>query len=175
MNRLRATPASKRTVAGASRAAGAGSSTYSSRVLARVLDDLVRIPGTQQGIGLDALIGLVPGFGDAAGTAISSVILIDAVRHRVPLSILLLMGWNLLVDSLLGLVPFVGDIADAAHRANVKNLRLLEGTIAQGRAVDLSVKSYALQAFTLVALILIVLVALAVLAIWALLRVLHIL
>lgn len=150
-----------------------GSSTHSSRVLARVLDDLVRIPGTRQGVGLDALIGLVPGIGDAAGTAISSIILLDAVRHRVPLSILLLMGWNLLVDSLLGLVPFIGDIADAAHRANMKNLHLLEGTIAQGRQVDASVKSYAIRAFSLTALILVTLIALTVVAIWALLKVLR--
>lgn len=132
----------------------------------------MRIPGTRQGVGLDALIGLVPGVGDAAGTAISGIILVDAVRHRVPLSILLLMGWNLLVDSLLGIVPFVGDIADAAHRANLKNLRLLESTITQGRQVDASVKSYAVRAFSLIALILATLIALAIAAIWALLKVL---
>lgn len=170
MNRLRAT----RPPGGHVRrsADGPGSSTYSSRVLARILDDLVRIPGTRQGVGLDALIGLVPGVGDAAGTAISGIILVDAVRHRVPLSILLLMGWNLLVDSLLGIVPFVGDIADAAHRANLKNLRLLESTITQGRQVDASVKSYAVRAFSLIALILATLIALAIAAIWALLKVL---
>lgn len=132
----------------------------------------MRIPGTRQGVGLDALIGLVPGVGDAAGTAISGIILVDAVRHRVPLSILLLMGWNLLVDSLLGIVPFVGDIADAAHRANMKNLRLLESAITQGRQVDASVKSYAVRAFSLIALILATLIALAIVAIWALLKVL---
>lgn len=143
-------------------------------MLARLLDDLVRVPGTRFGIGLDALIGLIPGVGDAAGTAISGLILADAVRNRVPMSVLLLMGWNLLVDALLGLVPFVGDVADAAHRANVKNLRLLESTIASGQQVDVSVKGYAVRAVTLVVVILVVLIALAVLALWAVLRLLGI-
>lgn len=168
VNRLRDTRPAPRTGI-------AGSSTHSSRVLARLMDDLFRIPGTRFGIGLDALIGLIPGIGDAAGTAISGVILAHAVRHRVPLSVLLHMGWNLLVDALLGLVPFVGDVADAAHRANVKNLRLLESTIEQGRQVDASVQGYVGRAVALVVLILTVLIALAVLALWAVLRLLGVL
>lgn len=145
-------------------------STGSSVLLARLMDDLIRIPGTRFGFGLDALIGLVPGIGDAAGTAISSVILVDAVRNRVPISVLLLMGWNLLFDAILGLIPGVGDLADAANRANLKNLRLLEQTVAAGNTVDVSTKGYLVRAGTVVVLILLMLIAFAAFTIWALLR-----
>jgi hypothetical protein len=96
-----------------------------SRQLARVMDDAVTVPGTRIGLGLDALIGLVPGIGDAFGSALSSVIVRDAIRARVPMVVLARMGLNLIVDALLGLVPGLGDVLDVAHRANRKNLRLL--------------------------------------------------
>ena len=96
-----------------------------SRQLARVMDDAVTVPGTRIGLGLDAVIGLVPGIGDAVGSALSSVIVRDAIRARVPMVVLARMGLNLVVDALLGLVPGVGDLLDVAHRANRKNLRLL--------------------------------------------------
>jgi hypothetical protein len=96
-----------------------------SRQVARVMDDAVTVPGTRIGLGLDAVIGLVPGIGDAVGSALSSVIVRDAIRARVPMTVLARMGLNLVVDALLGLVPGVGDVLDVAHRANRKNLRLL--------------------------------------------------
>ena len=96
-----------------------------SRQLARVMDDAVTVPGTRIGLGLDALIGLVPGIGDVVGSALSGVIVRDAIRARVPMVVLARMGLNLLIDALLGLVPGIGDVLDVAHRANRKNLRLL--------------------------------------------------
>jgi len=162
MSRFRARPTASSPTGGAS--------TYSSRVLARLMDDLVRVPGTNIGLGLDALLGLVPGVGDAAGSVIPGVLLVDAVRNRVPLSVLALMGWNLVFDAILGLIPAVGDLADVAHRANAKNLRLLERTLAQGRTVDASSKTYVLRAALMVVVILGVVIGFAVLAIWGLLK-----
>ncbi len=101
-----------------------------SRQLARLMDDLVTVPGTQVGVGLDALIGLVPGIGDVVGSTLSGAIVYDAVRCRVPVPTLGRMGWNLLLDAGLGLVPFAGDLVDVAHRANRKNFRLLEKAVA---------------------------------------------
>ena len=99
---------------------------------------------------------------------------VDAVRNRVPMAVLLLMGWNLVFDAILGLIPGVGDVADAAHRANVKNLRLLEQTVAAGRRVDTSSKGYVIRASLLVAAILAVVIAFAVAAIWVLLKLLRV-
>lgn len=125
-----------------------------SRALARVMDDAIRVPGTQVGIGLDAVIGLVPGIGDLAGSAISGVVLYDAVRCHVPVPVLARMGGNLVVDALLGVVPLVGDVADVAHRANRKNIRLLEQALDKrpdGTPVPAPTVGYVASALLLVA------------------------
>src|SRR3712207_9278015 len=69
--------------------------------LSRWMDGLFRIPGTGWRFGLDALVGLVPGVGDIATTAVSFYILASGVRYRVPKVTLLRMGLNIAVDYLL--------------------------------------------------------------------------
>src|SRR4051812_26103157 len=96
------------------------------RVLARVMDDAIRVPGTGIGVGLDALIGLVPGLGDIAGGIISAYTLVTAARLGVPRTVLARMLLNLGTDTLVGAVPVLGDIFDVAWKANVRNARLLE-------------------------------------------------
>lgn len=139
--------------------------------LARVLDDLVTIPGTRYRVGLDPVIGLVPVVGDAMGTIVAAVVLGEAVRNRVPIHILFRMGWIYLVDALLGLIPFVGDVADAAHKATSRNLRLLDRTIADGKRVHTDARGYVARALGAVGLMLLVLLGLAGLAVWGVLRV----
>lgn len=138
-----------------------------SRVLARVMDDAIRVPGTQVGLGLDAVIGLVPGVGDLAGSAISGVVLYDAVRCHVPVPVLARMGGNLVVDALLGVVPLVGDAADVAHRANRKNIRLMERALADrpvGAPVPAPTVGYVASALLLVAVPLLLALVLGVVA-----------
>ncbi len=141
-----------------------------SRRLAVLTDDLVRIPGTRRGVGLDAVIGLVPGVGDLAGSGISGVIMMDAVRSRVPVPVLALMAWNLLVDAALGLVPFVGDLADVAHRANRRNYLLLEAAVVANPDPDPPTVGYLLAALTLTVLPLLLTVALGVVTLVFLVR-----
>lgn len=93
--------------------------------LSRYMDGLFRIPGTGWRIGLDALIGLVPGVGDFATTAVSFYILAAGVRYRVPKVTLLRMALNIAVDYVLGAVPVVGDIFDVAWKSNQMNVELL--------------------------------------------------
>src|SRR6185503_3004564 len=90
-----------------------------------VLDDLIRIPGLNWRIGLDALVGLIPGIGDTATTLASLYILTSAVRYRVPKITLLRMGLNLGIDYVLGALPLVGDLFDAWWKSNNKNIALL--------------------------------------------------
>lgn len=92
----------------------------------RLLDDAIRLPGTNIRFGADAVIGLVPVVGDFAGVALSSVVFAEAVRLRAPRKVLMRMGGNMATDFVVGLVPVVGDIFDVAWRANRRNLRLLE-------------------------------------------------
>src|ERR1044072_4452620 len=94
--------------------------------LSRAMDGLFRIPGTGWRIGLDALVGLIPGVGDFAPTAVSLYILAAGVRYRVPKVTLLRMASNIAVDYLLGAVPIVGDIFDAAWKSNQMNVELLK-------------------------------------------------
>lgn len=141
-----------------------------SRRLAILMDDLVRIPGTRQGVGLDALIGLVPGVGDLVGSGLSGAIMFDAVRARVPIPVLALMAWNLLVDALLGLVPFAGDVLDVAHRANRRNYRLLERAVAANPDPGPPTVGYLLAALALTVLPLLITVVLAVVTLVLLVR-----
>jgi hypothetical protein len=90
------------------------------------LDDAVKIPGTRFGVGLDGLIGLIPGIGDAAGLAMSTMPIVEAARLKAPRPVLKKMALNSATDFVLGLVPLVGDVADVAWRANRRNLGLLE-------------------------------------------------
>jgi Domain of unknown function (DUF4112) len=141
-----------------------------SRRLARVMDDAVTVPGTQIGLGLDAVIGLVPGIGDALGSALSGIIVRDAIRCRVPMVVLARMGLNLVLDALLGLVPGVGDLLDVAHRANRKNLRLLLREVEREPLREPPTTGYVLGAVALMAVPIVAGLAVTVLGIWLLWR-----
>lgn len=94
--------------------------------LSWLMDDLFRIPVIGWRFGLDALIGLIPGFGDTATSLVSFYILAAAVRYRVPKVTLLRMGLNIALDYAVGSLPVVGDLADAAWKSNHKNIDLLK-------------------------------------------------
>jgi hypothetical protein len=93
--------------------------------LAHLLDGLFRIPGTGWRFGLDAIVGLIPGVGDAATSLASFYILAAGVRYRVPKVTLLRMGMNIGIDFLLGAVPLVGDLFDFAWKSNEMNMELI--------------------------------------------------
>jgi Domain of unknown function (DUF4112) len=93
--------------------------------LAWLLDNSIRIPGTQIRFGLDGLIGLVPGIGDAAGAIVSSHILTQAAQLGAPKSLLVKMGVNIGIDAILGIIPGVGDLSDFVWKANHRNVLLL--------------------------------------------------
>lgn len=90
------------------------------------MDDLFRVPVLGWRFGLDALIGLIPGFGDTATSLVSFYILASAVRYRVPKITLLRMGFNIGIDYVVGSLPLAGDLLDAWWKSNHKNLDLLK-------------------------------------------------
>jgi hypothetical protein len=85
--------------------------------------------GRRFGIGLDALLGLIPGVGDVASGLISSMIIFHAHRAGIPRPTLLRMVANVGIDSVLGAIPFIGDLFDIAWQANTKNLELYRQAI----------------------------------------------
>jgi hypothetical protein len=96
------------------------------RRLSYLLDNSIPIPGTPFRIGLDSIIGLIPGVGDLVGGAFSLYIILEAAKLGVPRPLLARMGWNVAIDVLVGAVPFLGDLFDVGWKANVRNLALLD-------------------------------------------------
>lgn len=101
------------------------------RALARLLDSAIRIPGTGITIGLDSIVGLIPGVGDLAGGLMSGYIVLTSARMGVPSSVVARMILNLGVDTLVGSVPILGDLFDVGFRANIRNAALLDRHLAE--------------------------------------------
>jgi len=93
--------------------------------LARLFDTAFIIPGTNVRFGIEALLRLIPGIGDAAASGLSCYLLYEAHRLGVPSRIFLRMLLNVAVEGVVGVVPVAGDAFDVAFRANRRNVRLL--------------------------------------------------
>ncbi|HET9086009.1 MAG TPA: DUF4112 domain-containing protein [Acidobacteriaceae bacterium] len=107
---------------------GPGSRVFSDEnldLLAHVLDDFLRIPGTSVRFGLDAIVGLVPVIGDILGGLASCILLVAAWLRGVPYVTLARMTFNVGVEVIVGSVPFLGDMFDVAWKANRRNYKLL--------------------------------------------------
>lgn len=96
------------------------------RRISRLLDNAIPIPGTKFRLGLDPILGLIPGGGDTLSGALSAYIVVEAAKMGLPREILVTMVQNIVIDSLAGTVPIVGDLFDVTWKANVKNIVLLE-------------------------------------------------
>ena len=90
------------------------------------LDAGIGVLGTSLRVGLDPVLGLVPGLGDAAGALLSAWILIEGIRLGASGATLGRMAANIAIDALVGAVPLLGDVFDIVWKANLKNVELLE-------------------------------------------------
>lgn len=93
---------------------------------ARWSDDVFRIPGTSWRIGLEPLVGLIPGVGDAAGLIVAAYVPVEAWRLGAPWRLLGRMGANIATDGLVGTVPLLGDVFDVGFKANRRNVEVLK-------------------------------------------------
>lgn len=94
--------------------------------LSRLLDSAIGIPGTRYRFGLDAIVGLVPGIGDAISAIFSTYIIFQAARLGASNAILTRMIGNVAVDTIVGEIPLLGDLFDAGFKSNLRNVALLE-------------------------------------------------
>jgi hypothetical protein len=133
--------------------------------LARLWDASIRLPGGIA-IGLDPLVGLVPGVGDAVGALVSGYIVLEAARLGTPAVTLLRMLLNIAIDALVGSIPVAGDLFDFAWKANLKNVALIEHHFADPHAARHASRAWLL----LVIGVLVLLAALGIAAGWLLLR-----
>jgi hypothetical protein len=96
------------------------------RRIARLLDTAIGIPGTKFRIGLDPILGLIPGGGDLVGAGISAYMIFLAARFGLAKEDIGKMIWNIGLETVAGSVPLFGDIFDAYFKANMRNLEILE-------------------------------------------------
>lgn len=93
--------------------------------LADTMDSLFRIPGTSIRVGLDSIVGLIPGIGDALALAPAGYIIANAAQMGVPRRTLMRMAANVGIDALIGSIPLVGDLFDIGWKGNRRNVALL--------------------------------------------------
>jgi len=93
--------------------------------LAKILDTTVKIPGTRIYLGLDPLLGLIPGIGDMLANLIGTAILILAARLQVPQIVVARMSLNLLINGTIGAIPILGDLFSIWFRSHARNAVLL--------------------------------------------------
>lgn len=96
------------------------------RSLSHLLDNAIPIPGTGYRIGLDPILGLLPGGGDTITGALGAYIIVEAARMGLPRKVIGQMVGNIIFDSVVGIVPVLGDFFDVTWKANVRNIALLE-------------------------------------------------
>ena len=101
------------------------------RLLSRLLDSSIKIPILNRRIGLDPIIGLIPGIGDAIMLVPAGYIVFEAYRLGAPKRALARMIANVGLETLVGTIPLLGDLFDAAYKANTRNLFLLERHVGQ--------------------------------------------
>ena len=94
--------------------------------LAWLLDSSIKIPGTNRTIGLDGIIGLVPGIGDVFAGLLSGYIIIKALLMGLPIFVIGQMVVNMIIEGVVGVIPFFGDIFDFIFKSNRRNVKLMQ-------------------------------------------------
>ena len=94
-------------------------------LLAKLMDSAFVIPGLNRRVGLDAVLGLVPGIGDALSAALASYIIWEARQLGLPRWKIARMIGNVAVDTAVGAIPFAGDLFDVVFKSNERNLRII--------------------------------------------------
>lgn len=138
--------------------------------VARLWDGIIRIPGTPFSIGLDPLLGLIPGAGDALAAGVTGWLVLEAARLGAPASTLVRMLTNVVIDALIGAIPVAGDVFDFAWKANLRNVALLERHVAEPTAARRAGRGWLLTVGVVVTLLAAGAIALGVLTVRALLR-----
>ncbi|MFB6157380.1 MAG: DUF4112 domain-containing protein [Haloferacaceae archaeon] len=100
------------------------------RLLARLLDDAIRVPGTSFRVGLDPLLSVFPVGGSVIGAVCSLYVVAEAALAGVPPRTLAWMLLRVVADAAVGALPFAGPLADAAVRANRRNVAAFERAVA---------------------------------------------
>jgi len=125
-----------------------------SKWIAFLLDDLIKLPGTDKRIGLDPLLGLIPGFGDFVTSAVGLTLLAAGAKKRVPKSVYLRMIANWALNALVGAIPILGDLFSFWYKSNRRNHTLLQAHLDKTTGGDAQKQEWApVIILTLVAIV----------------------
>ncbi|HET6230949.1 MAG TPA: DUF4112 domain-containing protein [Longimicrobiaceae bacterium] len=100
------------------------------KAVTMVMDNAFRVPVLGWRVGLDPILGLVPGIGDAVGAAASAYVVLEAARLGAGGPVLVRMVANVVLDTVLGAVPVLGDVFDFGWKSNSRNVELLRRSLA---------------------------------------------
>ena len=106
------------------------------RFVSRLLDESVRVPGTEFRLGLDPILGAIPGAGDVVAAGLSLYIVLESARLGVSFTTLVRMVANVAFDVAVGSIPVVGVLFDAVWKANVRNVELALDALADAAEAD---------------------------------------
>ena len=124
------------------------------------MDNALRIPGTGFRVGIDPVLGLIPGVGDLLSASLGFVILYDAARCKVRRRTQAKVALNVLINAVFGAIPVAGDLFSLSFKSNARNYSLLVGDLAeQGlefRPADLERPGFPWFAASLIGLVLLV-------------------
>ncbi len=123
------------------------------RMVGKLLEGIIAVPGTDKKVGLDPIIGLLTGGGDSVGFMMSAYILVESLRFKLPKETLLRMLTNVAIDAVVGAVPFLGDVFDFFWKSNSKNIRLLEAHLANPKEQTAADKGFILLVLVALGLI----------------------
>ena len=113
--------------------------------LTKLLDSAFLIPGLNRRVGFDAIIGLVPGIGDAVSTLLASYIIWEARQLGLPRWKIARMIGNVAVDTAVGAVPLVGDLFDVAFKANRRNMKILREHLERNGDLPRTIEGHAVR------------------------------
>src|SRR5450432_1413574 len=128
------------------------------RIIAFLMDDLFRVPGTKRRFGLNPLLDLIPAIGDASAATISAATLFVAARSRVPKVVIARMGLNILLNAMIGVIPGIGEAFAFWFRPSHRNYELLKKHA--GSELRPSTKGDKIFVFAIIGLILLLFAAL---------------
>ena len=140
--------------------------------MARVLDSAITLPGGFR-IGLDGMVGLIPGIGDAIGASAATYIVIRAAQMGASTTSLIRMMWNIILEAIVGAVPLLGDLFDFIWKANDKNIALLEKQADRLTGPGDAKKKLTTATLLLLGAFIVVLIGVLALAFWGFLAILQ--
>ena len=97
--------------------------------LSHKLDEAFTVPGTERKIGIDPIIGLIPGGGDLIGGVLSIYIMYAGIGMGVSRAVIIRMFGNVALEFVIGCIPIIGDLFDATWKSNQRNVELIENSV----------------------------------------------